>query len=318
MGPAGRGGRARRRSGPRSAPAGRAARQLPAVGGAERRRRGEGTGGGGRRGRRRGGAGPLVSAARLLSPPGEEEEERGQPPPPPPSQPRPAHLNSPRRPGPPRRAPRPRRPARAQRCLGAPAGRVPRAASRSPAARVAAPLCAAAAAPGLLGLRSRRPSDRESRAPPPGAPDGGSSGGEEAGPGPGEPQSRPPAPGQAPAWMLGSTPRRPGTLPAWTSRSAWGTTATARLYSSSGKLSSSSSKLHSHSSAFSRGRDAFLLVSATFLDRVLLDRLGSHAQAHSHVGMPVGKLDTGIFLEATRAKSMELSFFGGKTVLMSQ
>lgn len=100
---AGRGRRARGRSGPRSAPAGRAARQLPAVGGAEQRRRGEGTGGGGRRGRRRGGAGPLVSTAPLLSPPGEEEEERGQPPPP--SQPRPAHLNSPRHPGP-RAAPR--------------------------------------------------------------------------------------------------------------------------------------------------------------------------------------------------------------------
>lgn len=65
-----------------SAPAGRAARQLPGVGGAERRRRGEGTGGG-RRGSGRGGAGPLVSAAPRLSPPG--EEERGQPPPPPPS-----------------------------------------------------------------------------------------------------------------------------------------------------------------------------------------------------------------------------------------
>lgn len=168
-GRAGRGGCARRRSGRWSAPAGQATRQLPAVGGAERRRRGEGTGGGGRRGRKRGGAGPLVSAAPLLSSPREEEEERGQPPPPP-SQPRPAHLSSPRRPGSPRRAPRHRRPARAQRCLGAPAGRVPRAASRSPAARVAAPLCAAAAAPGLLGLGSQRPSGPDSRAPPPGNP----------------------------------------------------------------------------------------------------------------------------------------------------
>lgn len=107
-----------------------------------------------------------------------------------PASPRAPELAAP--PGPPRRAPRPGRPARAQRCLGAPAGRVPRAASRSPAARVAAPLCAAAAALGLFGLRSRRPSGPELCAQPPGqprpgAPDGGSSGFEEAGTGPGEP-----------------------------------------------------------------------------------------------------------------------------------
>lgn len=149
-----------------SAPAGRAARQLPGVGGAERRRRGEGTGGG-RRGSGRGGAGPLVSAAPRLSPPG--EEERGQPPPPPPSQPRRAPELA-GRPGSPRCAPRPGRPARAQPASVSRWGASPGPPPALP--RLAWPrLCVRRPQlPGSSAAPARRPSSPTARALSPGAP----------------------------------------------------------------------------------------------------------------------------------------------------
>lgn len=150
-----------------SAPAGRAARQLPGVGGAERRRRGEGTGGG-RRGSGRGGAGPLVSAAPRLSPPG--EEERGQPPPPPPpSQP----LRAPElagRLGSPRCALCPGRPARAQPASVSRWGASPGPPPALP--RLAWPrLCVRRPQlPGSSAAPARHPSSPTTRALSPGAP----------------------------------------------------------------------------------------------------------------------------------------------------